>query len=153
MAYSTVSAKMQFHVADRRHLRKCAITSATYKPPAVCGCKLRDEDLTNASVERIIKCDRLPRLGGSSMRDPHRSHDDPTARAPSQLVARLPGTRTERWTIVALEIVPHIGTRDKLRENRAARLAELNPSVLRSRELHSGTPAQHALLDQIRGVR
>lgn len=48
--------------------------------------------------------------------------------------------------ILALWIMPHFGTTDKLRGPRAAEFAQLHPSVRRSREFHSGTQFHAHLL-------
>ena len=92
LTYGTDAANMLFHVVNDRHKRRRSMLFTTNKPLASWGAVLHDEDLAQASVDRVLERGRLLHLDGPSLRTKHLGLDDATAaEAPSNQLVRISG--------------------------------------------------------------
>jgi DNA replication protein DnaC len=98
LTYGTDAANMLFHVVNERHRRKRAMIFTTNKSLKGWGGVLHDEDLAQATIDRVLERGRLFRLDGPSIRTLHVNLDDALNQGSDQdvEVARISGiTRPE----------------------------------------------------------
>jgi DNA replication protein DnaC len=89
LAYGSDAANVLFHLVHERHLKKRAVVITTNKPLKVWGEVLRDPDLAEAIVDRLLERGRAIQLDGPSIRT---RHVDPAALDGGQQPAIVSGT-------------------------------------------------------------
>ena len=76
LTYGDEAANVLFHVVNERHLRKRSMVFTTNKQLRAWGDVLRDPDLAEAIVDRLLERGRALQLDGPSIRT---KHSDPAA--------------------------------------------------------------------------
>jgi DNA replication protein DnaC len=75
LSYEPDAAKVLFHVANDRHLKKRPMIFTTNKPLNEWGKVLHDEDLAAAILDRVLERGRFIQLDGISGRTRHLNFD------------------------------------------------------------------------------
>src|SRR2546427_5606476 len=96
LTYGTDAANMLFHVVNERHRRHRSRIFTTNKALKAWGRVLRDDDLGQAIIDRVLERGRLVRLDGPSVRTLHLKLDEVLKDESDQddEVARISGTHS-----------------------------------------------------------